>query len=79
MPLYLLLLFNLNLTFVMLQRFGHSCLECLFVFQFLLLQGQLDVLLFPHPLLGQLLVQLVNAPVGVCDQRIQVVRRQLPG
>lgn len=36
------------------------------------------MLLLAHALLGQLAVQLVDAPVGVRDQRVQVVGGQLP-
>lgn len=78
MCVYLLLLLQAHLLAVVLQGCGHGRLQGLLVLLLLLLQGRLDVDLLPHPLLSQLAVQLVDAPVGVGDQGVEVILAQLP-
>lgn len=70
---YLFVLIQLDFCAVVLQCFGHSHLQSLLILHPLLPQSSLDVLPFPDSLLSQLLVQLVDAPVSVGNQKVQVV------
>ena len=70
---YLPLLLQPGLLLDVLQGGAHGLLQGLLVLQPLLLQRGVDVDLLPDPLLRQLSVQLVDAPVSVGDQRVQVI------
>lgn len=73
----LLLLLESHVLVAVLQGRNHGFLQRFPILQLLLLQSRLDVDLLPHPLLRQLAVQLVNAPVRVSDQRVQIIYAQL--
>lgn len=74
---HLLLLLESQVLSSVLQGRSHGSLQRFLILQLLLLQSRLDVDLLPHPLLCQLTVQLVDAPVGVSDQRVQIICAQL--
>lgn len=61
-----------------LQSRNHGSLHTFLILQLLLLQSCLDVDLLPHSLLSQLTVQLIDAPVSVSNQSIQIICAQLP-
>lgn len=72
-----LLLLESNLLTVVFQCGGHRLRHRFLVLMLLLLQCRFDVELLTHSLLGQLTVQLVDTPVSVGNQGIQIIRTQL--